>query len=135
LLYKIKQFKKSIMTTKTKNIINWVLAGLVAFVFLGSAMGKFTADAKALEEFAKTRLTASKLTTLGIIEIVSVVLWLLPRTAVLGALLLLAYMGGAIATHFLYNLPLMGPVMISAFVWIASAVRLPEFTNRILGKN
>jgi hypothetical protein len=123
------------MTTKTKNIINWVLAGLVAFVFIGSAMGKFTADAKALEEFAKTGLTASKLTTLGVIEIISVVLWLIPRTAVLGASLLIAYMGGAIATHFLNDMPLMGPVIISVFVWVASAVRLPEFTNRLLGKN
>jgi hypothetical protein len=123
------------MTTKSKSIINWVLAGLVAFIFLGSAMGKFTADAKALEDFAKTGLNASKLSTLGIIELICVVLWLIPRTAVLGASLLIAYMGGAIATHFLFDLPILAPTMISVFVWVASAIRLPELTHRLLGKN
>jgi hypothetical protein len=37
------------MSEKTKKIIYWVLTGLVAFIFLGSAIGKFTADEKALE--------------------------------------------------------------------------------------
>jgi hypothetical protein len=123
------------MNTKTNNIINWVLAGLAAFIFIGSAFGKFTADEKTLAESAGMGMTASKMTILGIIELVAVALWLFPRTGILGTFLLIAYMGGAIATHYLKDLPMAGPVIISAFVWIAAVVRFPDFTNRILGKN
>jgi hypothetical protein len=121
------------MTKKTRNIINWVLAGLVAFIFIGSAFSKLTANAEALEAAAKFGLNASSYTALGIIELVAIALFLYPRTGVLGTLLLVAYMGGAIATHLEHAQPLMAPIIISAFVWIASVVRFPELTKRISG--
>jgi hypothetical protein len=123
------------MTQKIRTIINWVLAGLVAFIFIGSAIGKLTADAKGLEDAAKFGLTGSTYTILAIIELVAVALWLYPRTGVLGFLLLVAYMGGAIATHLEHAQPLMAPIAISAFIWIAAVVRFPELTSRILGNN
>jgi DoxX-like family len=123
------------MTQKTRTIINWVLAGLVAFIFIGSAVGKLTADAKGLAESAAMGLSASAMTALAIIELLSIALFLYPRTGVLGSLLLVAYMGGAIATHLQHGLPLVAPCAISAFVWIAAVVRFPELTSRILGSN
>jgi uncharacterized membrane protein len=123
------------MTQKTRNIINWVLAGLVAFIFVGSAIGKLTADAKGVAESAAMGLSASAMTALAIIELVAVALFLYPRTGVLGSLLLVAYMGGAIATHLQHSLPLAAPIAISAFVWIAAVVRFPELTSRIVGNN
>lgn len=122
------------MTTKTKNIINWVLAGLVAFIFIGSAVSKLTANAEALEAASKMGLSASAYTILGVIELIAVALFLYPRTGILGTLLLVAYMGGAIATHLEFAQPLMAPIVISAFVWIVAVVRFPELTNRLLGK-
>jgi DoxX-like family len=123
------------MTQKTRTIINWVLAGLVAFIFIGSAVGKLTADAKGLADSAAMGLSASTMTALAIIELLSIGLFLYPRTGVLGSLLLVAYMGGAIATHLQHGLPLAAPCAISAFVWIAAVVRFPELTSRILGSN
>lgn len=122
------------MTQKTRTIINWVLAGLVAFIFIGSAIGKLTADEKGLADAAKFGLTGSTYTILGIIELVAVALWLYPRTGVLGFLLLVAYMGGAISTHVEFAQPLMAPIAISAFIWITAVVRFPELTSRIFGK-
>jgi DoxX-like family len=122
------------MTTKTINIINWVLAGLVAFIFIGSAYSKLTANADALKMGAGFGLSANSFTALGIIEIISAILFLVPRTAVLGTLLLVAYMGGAIATHLEHGQPLLAPCMISAFVWIVAIVRLPELRSRLFGK-
>jgi uncharacterized membrane protein YphA (DoxX/SURF4 family) len=122
------------MTTKTINIINWVLAGLVAFIFIGSAFSKLTANADALKMGAGFGISASSFTTLGIIEIVAAILFLVPRTAVLGSLLLVAYMGGAIATHLEHGQPLMAPCMIAAFVWIVAVIRLPELRSRLFGK-
>jgi hypothetical protein len=120
------------MTAKTKNIINWILAGLVAFIFIGSAISKLTANTEALATAAKMGLTSSAYTILGVIELLAVALFLYPRTGILGTLILVAYMGGAIATHLEFAQPLIAPILISAFVWIVSVIRFPELTNRIL---
>lgn len=116
------------MTPKIKIIIHWVLAGLVAFVFIGSATSKFTADAAMLQQAASNGLGASKMQIFGAIEILSAFLFLYPRTGVLGTLLLVAYMGGAIATHLQHDLPLAAPVAIAAFVWIVGVLRFHELT-------
>jgi hypothetical protein len=122
------------MSTKTRNIINWVLAGLVAFIFIGSAIGKLTADEKMLAESAKSGLTPGILTVLAIIEIVAVALFLYPRTGLVGTFMLVAYMGGAICAHVVTAQPIMAPMAISAFVWIVAIIRFPELTKRLLGK-
>lgn len=121
------------MTTKTKNVINWVLSGLVAFIFIGSAISKLSANAEALGAAAKFGLNPSMYSILGIIELIAVALFLYPRTGILGTLLLVAYMGGAISTHLEFAQPIMAPIAISAFVWIVSVVRFPELRNRMFG--
>lgn len=121
------------MTTKTKNVINWVLSGLVAFIFIGSAISKLSANAEALAAAAKFGLNPSMYSILGIIELIAVALFLYPRTGILGTLLLVAYMGGAISTHLEFAQPLMAPIAISAFVWLVSVVRFPELRNRMFG--
>lgn len=123
------------MTTKTKNILNWVLAGLVAFIFIGSAIGKFTADETATAQSAQMGLNARTILYLGIIELVALALFLTPRTSIIGTLLLVAYMGGAIATHLEHNQPLMAPIIVSTFVWLVGFVRNPELSQRILNNN
>ena len=122
------------MSTKTINIINWLLAALVAFIFIGSAFSKLTANADALKMAENFGISAKTFTILGIVEIISVVLFLIPRTAVLGTLLLVAYMGGAIATLVQHNQPIMAPILIAAFVWIVAVIRLPELRSRLFGK-
>ena len=58
---------------------------------------------------------------IGVIELACVVLYLVPRTAVLGALLLTGYLGGAIATHVRIGNPLfthiLFPVYVALFIW------------------
>lgn len=122
------------MNTKTRNIINWVLAGLVTFIFIGSAFGKLTANAEALKMAEGFGLNATSYMYLGIVELIAVLLFLIPRTSIIGTLLLVAYMGGAIATHLEHAQPLLAPVIISIFVWIVSFVRNPELSKRVLGK-
>ena len=122
------------MSEKTKKIIYWVLTGLVAFVFLGSAMGKFTADDKALEMAVSMGLDANTYKVLGVIEILSVGLFIIPRTGILGTLLLCAYMGGAIATHLVHGQSVMAPCIIQSFLWAVAFYKFPELTNRVRNK-
>ena len=122
------------MSEKTKKIIYWILTGLVAFIFLGSAMGKFTADEKAIEMAASMGPDANTFKLLAFVEIASLVLFILPRTGVIGTLLLCAYMGGAIATHLEHGQSIMAPCIIQAFLWAVAFFRFPELTNRLRNK-
>jgi uncharacterized membrane protein YphA (DoxX/SURF4 family) len=122
------------MTTKTKNIINWVLTALVALVFLGSASGKIMGDANTLKMAESFGISAASFKMIGIIEVVAALLFIFPRTGVLGAFVLIAFMGGAIATHVEHNQPFVPQLIISAFLWIVTVVRFPELLDRITGK-
>ncbi len=121
------------MSDKTQKIIYWILTGLVAFVFIGSAVGKFTANAEALENAKFWGLSASNFTLIALIELLSVILFVIPRTGILGTLLLAAYMGGAIATHLEHGISIIAPCIVQAFVWIVAVYRFPELRERILG--
>lgn len=123
------------MSTKTRTILNWILAGIVAFIFVGSAISKFTADEAALDQASKFGLSPNTYTVLGIIELLAVGLFLYPRTGVLGTLLLVAYMGGAISTHVEFAQPLFAPIFIAAFLWITAVLRFPELSKRLLTNN
>jgi hypothetical protein len=122
------------MTTKTKNIINWSLAGIVGFIFIGSAVSKLTGSADAIEMAKGIGLDLSTFKIIGLVELISVILFIIPRTGILGTLLLAAYMGGAIATHLEHGLSIVAPAAIQAFIWIVAVIRFPELTNRILNK-
>jgi len=122
------------MTDKTKNVIQWIASGLVGAIFLMSGAMKFNLPADALTQMASQGLTPAMAKNLAIIEILSAILFLIPRTSVLGTLLLTAYMGGAIATHFTHGQPLMAPCVILAVVWIVSVWRNAELKSRLFGQ-
>jgi hypothetical protein len=120
------------MTHKTKNIIYWALTGLVAFVFLGSAAGKFSGNEEALKMAAGFGLDASTYTMLGVVEMICLLLFVLPRTGVLGTVLLAAYMGGAIATHLTHGLSPMAPALVLLFTLLVALYRFPELRTRFI---
>jgi len=120
------------MSEKTNKIICWSLTGLIAFVFVASAMSKFTADAKSLEMATSFGLDSNTYKSLGIIEIMSILLFIFPRTGILGTLLLVAYMGGAIATHLEHGQSIVVPCVIQTIVILISFYRFPELVNRML---
>jgi hypothetical protein len=74
-----------------------------------------------VEGFAKAGFPISTALPLGIIEIICIVLYAIPRTSVLGAILLTGYLGGAVATNVRQQLPMFGyvlfPVYVAVFIW------------------
>ena len=64
---------------------------------------------------------------LGVIELLCVALYLVPRAAVLGAMLLTAYLGGAVATHARVESPLLThtlfPVYVAVMLWVGLLLR------------
>ena len=79
-------------------VTGWVLSGILSVVFLPSAFVKIAQPAGFLEEWTKTYPASSAL-PIGVIEVTLFVLYLVPKTRYLGGLLMLAYLGGAVATH------------------------------------
>jgi len=67
---------------------------------------------------------------IGVIELVCLVLYLVPRTAVLGALLMTGYLGGAIATHVRISSPLLThtlfPIYVALLLWGGLYLREPR---------
>ena len=94
---------------KTKRIIYWILTGLVAFVFLGSAVGKLSANAEALKMATSFGLDAKTYTMLGVLELLCAILFIIPQTGIVGTMLLVAYMGGAIASHLEHGVSIFPP--------------------------
>jgi len=121
------------MNQETNKIVSWVLAGLVAFALVGSGMVKLSGGEQAAE-MAKGLGGSGHVMLLGILELVIALIWLIPRTGIIGTLLAAAYMGGAIAVHFIGNQPVMIPVVIQMLIWIAAAMRFPELTKRLMNK-
>jgi hypothetical protein len=120
-------------SNKKRKIIYWTLTGLVAVILTGSAMGKLTGGEQAVE-MAKGLGGHTNLITLGILELAIVVLWLIPRTGVLATLLAVAYIGGAMAVHFVNNQSILVPTIIQIIIWSVASYRFPELTKRLLNK-
>ena len=123
------------MNPKTTKIIGWVLAGLLTAFQLMTASGKLMATEGT--EMA-TMLAAmgwwDKHIALGILSVTCAIVFIIPRTAVLGTILMAGYWGGAIATELGHG-PLQPVIALPAILLIASAwFRTPELFERVLGK-
>ena len=81
----------------------------------------------AVEGTVKLGFAAAILLPLGIIELISLILYLTPRTAALGALIWTGYLGGAVATHVRMGDPLfshiLAPVYVAMLLWGGLALR------------
>jgi len=106
--------------------IGYVLTALPAALLTVSAVMKITQNEMAVEGFAKTGWPDNVLVPLGIVELACVVIYLFPRTAVLGAILITGYLGGAIATHVHQGEPFIGPAAFGVIAWIALYLREPR---------
>ncbi len=102
----------------------WIRAGrivkvlLLAFLALDAAM-KVLQLGPAVQGTARVGYPTSAVLGIGIAELASAVLYALPRTTVLGAILLTGYLGGATATHVRLGEPFVVPVLFGVLVWAA----------------
>lgn len=111
--------------SKARKISSWVVVGLLAALFLTSSGSKLTGSQEMVTNFEKWGLSGW-LTIVGIGELVSAILYLIPRTSSLGVLLLSAHMGGAIVTHLCHGEPFVFQAVILVLVWVGNYLRNPE---------
>lgn|SRR5690554_5934586 len=120
------------MTQKAIKITGWVFTLILGLLFTMSAVVKLTQNEIALAQASNFGITPDTYVFIGLIEIISLILFIIPRTGVLGTLLLAAYMGGAIATHLQHQEPVAVAVVVQVLVWVTAFIRFPELTQRVL---
>lgn len=76
-------------------IVSW----FVALFLLVDGVAKLFKPGPVVEGTVKLGYLESSIIPIGIVLVVCTILYLIPRTAVLGAILLTGYLGGAVATH------------------------------------
>ena len=139
------------MPTKTQRIIGWTLTVLVGLFLIGaSGVPKFlpippkpavTDNAEKPSEFdmatmmEKLQIPLDLLKTLGVIEMTVAVMYLIPRTAFLGAILTTGYLGGAVWTHLRVGDSWYFPIIIGVLMWLGLALRRPAIFRLLFGQD
>jgi hypothetical protein len=100
-----------------------VISVLPSVVFAISAFMKLKGGAEVTEGMAHLGLPEPLIVPLAILEISCVVIYLIPATTVLGAILLTGYIGGAICTHLRVGDPFFLQIAIGIFVWLGLYLR------------
>lgn len=116
-----------------------LISGLIAAFMLFDATMKFAKPAPVAAAFVRTGWPLALSSTLGAILLTSLVLYLIPRTAILGAILLTGYLGGAVATNLRLENPLfrytLFPVYFGILVWLALWLRDPQIRTLLPLRN
>ena len=115
--------QSDIHAASTSKIRLWagrIMSALPALFLLIDGIMKLVKPAIVVETTVKLGYPESVILGLGIVLLACTILYLIPRTAVLGAILLTGYLGGAVATHVRVGeelFPIIFPLIIGALLW------------------
>jgi len=111
---------ESTVVSKGAMIAGYVVTGFAALFLLLDGVMKLFKPAFVVEATTKLGYTESMIVPIGIVLVACTILYLVPMTSILGAILLTGYLGGAVATHVQAEggaFPILFPVIIGALVW------------------
>ncbi|CAN5670578.1 DoxX family protein [soil metagenome] len=103
-----------------------IIGGLPALFLLVDGVMKLVKPAPVVEATVRLGYSENVIVPLGIVLLVCTVLYLIPRTSVLGAILLTGYLGGAVATHVRAGEGLFSivfPVIFGGLIWLGLYLR------------
>ncbi len=110
----------------------WILSGLVAAFLFFSCSVKLIRHPVAVDATTKLGYPEYVVFPFGVLECLGTVLFLIPQTAPLGAILLTGYLGGATATHVRTETPFVLPLVLGVFAWVGLLLRDRRFLGLIL---
>ncbi len=102
------------------------VSALAALPFVPSAVMKLIMHPEVVKGMGHLGLPESLILPLGVLELFCVVVYAVPATAVLGALLLTGYIGGAILTHLRIGEPVYVHVGLGVLIWLGVWLREPR---------
>ena len=115
----------SVLLRRSLPWIGWLLSAASMSILLMSARWKLTLDPWYVEEWGRIGWETGALPRIGIVQLTCVVLYLVPQTAVLGAVLLTGYLGGAISQYVRIDelYPPLVPFTTALFAWAGLYLR------------
>ncbi len=114
----------------------WIMTALVVlFLLVASVAPKFAGAQVAVDSLTAIGWPSSYLFWLGVLELMLTLLFALPRTGPLGAVLLTGLLGGTIASHLRAGSPLASHTLfglyLGVFAWVALYLRDPAFRSYV----
>ena len=117
-------------------ITGWVFSILAILLLLADGFAKLIKPEPVIQATLQLGYPESTITTIGILAIICTIIYTIPRSAFLGAILLTGFLGGAIATHLRINNPLFShtlfPVYLLLFIWLGLYLRSAPLRNLLL---
>ena len=114
-------------TSKKARRVGRVLTGLAVLFLTMDTIGKLVGSRQSVEGTVQLGFAPEHVMIIGLIELACLILYLIPRTAPLGAVLWTGYFGGAIATHLRLDNPLfthtLFPIYVAALIWAGLYLR------------
>ena len=117
-------------TTSSKPLL-WtgrILSILAVLFMLFDAAGHLIKPIPVVQAFAQLGIPLHLAVTLGVIQLICIILYVIPQTALLGAVLVTGYLGGAISIHMRAGNPLFEcifPILIGILFWAGLLLRDP----------
>jgi hypothetical protein len=105
-------------TGKTQLRIGWGLSILTILFMLFDAGGKLALESHVIDATTKIGYPVAAIRPIGIIALLCTILYLVPRTAILGAVLLTGFYGGAVASKIRIEDPLFSSILFAVYFGI-----------------
>jgi hypothetical protein len=116
--------------------IGWLLSGLTILFLLIDSVSKLALEQHVLEATSQIGYPIDTIRPIGLTLLIITVLYAMPRTAVLGAVLLTGFLGGAVASKVRIADPLFASVLFGVYVgivaWLGLFLREPALRRRVL---
>ena len=114
-----------------------VMSALAVLFLFVDAIGKLLRVGPVVEGTVKLGYQENVVFPLGVLLLTGVVLYVTPRTSLLGAIYLTAFLGGAVATHVRVGSPLATHILfgvyVAVFLWAGLALRSPRLLTLLTG--
>ena len=114
-------------------IAGWVITGLLTAFMMFSTIGKFSDFEGKAAMFEHLGWSEAVMIKIGIVEVIIALLFLVPRAALIAAILLTAYLGGAISTHVRVGDNFVFPIIICLLYWVALGLRDKRLFELVAG--
>ncbi len=127
------------MKTKTRKVIGWIISILMIAFLLFDSFGKITRNAYAVQGTGDLGYPEHSIFLIGMILLICTVLYTIPVTSFFGAILLTAYLGGAVASNFRVEAPLYTHVLFPAYIgvllWVGLMLRHESYMKFLTNKS
>jgi hypothetical protein len=112
--------------SKGKIITGWALSALPSLMLLFFGALALAKPPQVIAGMEHLGYPESRAVIVGLLEIVCTIIYLIPRTSVLGAVLLTGYLGGATASHVRIGEPPILPIIVAGLFWLGLYLREPR---------